>query len=89
MYNPNRYRISDHKAALDFMTKYSFAAIVGKTKKAIEATHIPLEVEQINDQLYVYGHVPIKNIEQSELPLERVIAREMQKTQAQLYDNKA
>lgn len=61
MYIPKVHKGLSNSAAVKFAQKYSFAILNAIIKDQIETCHLPLEIEEKNDQLYITGHVAKAN----------------------------
>lgn len=58
MYIPNIYRNENRSEILRFIEENSFAILVNQSNDKINATHIPLFIEESNDnQLILSGHI--------------------------------
>lgn len=57
MYIPKIHKGLSQKSALDFAKKYSFAVVNSIVNLEIESSHIPLELEERDEKLYISGHV--------------------------------
>ena len=56
MYIPKNFQLTEHKEAITFMQKYSFATIVTMMNGVPEATHLPFLVEQRGEHLVLVSH---------------------------------
>lgn len=61
MYIPEHFRVHDHSDAIAFMRANPFAILVSSADDAPFATHLPVFVEQKEDQLTLRGHVAKAN----------------------------
>jgi transcriptional regulator len=61
MYIPEYFRVHDHSTALAFMRNNPFAILVSCTETGPFATHVPLVIQQREDQLTLRGHVAKAN----------------------------
>lgn len=58
MYNIPHFKAADQKEVTEFMLRYRFAVLVGHPTMGYPvATHIPLLLQQRNDQLFLLGHI--------------------------------
>lgn len=57
MYKLKYFTEDDKDKVLAFMKDYSFATITGMDEKYPVATHIPLDIKQIDDRLLFTGHI--------------------------------
>ncbi|WP_374950469.1 FMN-binding negative transcriptional regulator [Mucilaginibacter sp.] len=56
MYIPKINQLTDRQRAIDFMRKYSFAAIVTVVDGRPTATHLPFVIEQRGDNIMLISH---------------------------------
>jgi transcriptional regulator len=61
VYIPEHFRVHDHSDAIAFMRANPFAILVSSADDAPFATHLPVFVEQKEDQLILRGHVARAN----------------------------
>jgi transcriptional regulator len=61
VYIPQHFRVHDHSDAIAFMRANPFAILVSSADDAPFATHLPVFVEQKEDQLILRGHVARAN----------------------------
>jgi transcriptional regulator len=61
VYIPEHFRVHDHSDAIAFMRANPFAILVSSADDAPFATHLPVFVEQKEDQLILRGHVAKAN----------------------------
>jgi transcriptional regulator len=57
MYNISYYKEKDKQQIIAFMKEHSFAIIAGLGNDFPVATQIPLEIEEKEGKLYLYGHI--------------------------------
>ncbi len=57
MYKLKYFTEEDAQKVIAFMKKYSFATITGLDEKYPVATHIPLEIKQIDEKIFFTGHI--------------------------------
>ncbi len=57
MYKLKYFTEEDKEKVIAFMKENSFATITGIDEKYPVATHVPLEIKQIEDKLYFTGHI--------------------------------
>lgn len=57
MYKFRYFTEEDNEKVLAFMKEYSFAMIAGMNEKYPVATHVPLEIKQMDDRLFFTGHI--------------------------------
>lgn len=57
MYKLKYFSEEDNMKVKAFMKEYSFATITGMNEKYPVATHVPLEIIEINDKLIFTGHI--------------------------------
>jgi transcriptional regulator len=58
MYIPTPFRVDDRKVIAAFMQKFDFVAIVTNSGSAgLMATHVPVLVREIGDDLQIVGHL--------------------------------
>lgn len=56
MYIPKHFAVSDHRDALDFMKRYSFATIIGGTGSRPVATHLPFMISVSEETIVLSSH---------------------------------
>lgn len=61
MYIPEHFRVRDHANALGFMKANPFVVLVSSQPDGPFATHIPVVIREIGDQLLLRGHVARAN----------------------------
>lgn len=61
MYIPEHFRVREHSTALAFMRANPFAILVSSTGDGPFATHLPLAIREVGDQLLLRGHVAKAN----------------------------
>ena len=62
MYNYPHYKEHDKKKILEFMQNHPFITLIGTDKSGrIEATQIPVLVEEKEGRLFIYGHIAKKS----------------------------
>lgn len=61
MYIPEHFRVREHADAIAFMQANPFAIVVSATSDGPFATHAPLAVREVEEQLIVRGHVAKAN----------------------------
>jgi transcriptional regulator len=62
MYDYPHYKEHDKKKIVEFMRKHPFVTLIGcDNKLRIEATQIPVLVEEKEDKLFIYGHIAKKS----------------------------
>jgi len=61
MYIPEHFRVSDHATAISFMRANPFAILVSSTDDGPFATHLPLAIHEVGEQLILRGHVAKAN----------------------------
>ncbi|MCG7337856.1 FMN-binding negative transcriptional regulator [Staphylococcus sp. ACRSN] len=61
MYIPKQYRKEDYQEIKDFIQRYNFATIISTVEGRPLATHIPVNVQEDGDALYITGHVAKRN----------------------------
>ena len=61
MYIPEHFRVHDHADTLAFMRANPFAILISSTDDGPYATHLPVFVNQKEDQLVIRGHVAKAN----------------------------
>jgi transcriptional regulator len=61
VYIPEHFRVRENRAAISFMRAYPFSILVSSTPEGPFATHLPLVVRDIEDGLYLRGHVAKAN----------------------------
>lgn len=54
---PSHFSIKDEKKIFDFIDHYSFATLINRTDRFIEATHVPLQRSQMNGKTILSGHL--------------------------------
>ena len=69
MYKLNYFTEQDTAVVLDFMKEYSFAVVTGSTKEYPVATHLPLDIQQVEGKLFFTGHL-MKNTDHHKAFLE-------------------
>jgi len=58
MYNYPHYKEHDKKKILEFMQSHPFITLIGTDRKGrIEATQIPVLVEEKEGRLFISGHI--------------------------------
>jgi transcriptional regulator len=62
MYLPEYFRVRDHATVLAFMQNNPFAILVSCTETGPFATHVPLVIQQRENQLTLRGHVAKANL---------------------------
>lgn len=61
LYIPEHFRVRDHAHAIDFMRAHPFAIIVSSTDDGPFATHAPLAIREVGQDLVIRGHVAKAN----------------------------
>jgi transcriptional regulator len=61
VYIPEHFRVYDHSDAIAFMHSNPFAILVSSTDDGLFATHLPVFVSAIEDQVVLRGHVAKAN----------------------------
>jgi len=62
MYNYPHYKEQDKKKVIDFMRSHPFVTLIGcDQKKRIEATQIPVLIEEKDDKILIHGHIAKKS----------------------------
>jgi transcriptional regulator len=62
MYNYPHYKEHDKEKILEFMRSHPFVTLIGcDNKDRIEATQIPVLVEEKNDKIFIMGHIARKS----------------------------
>src|SRR5689334_4072231 len=62
MYNYPHYKEHDKKKILEFMQSHPFITLIGTDRNGrIEATQIPVLVEEKGGRLFIYGHIAKKS----------------------------
>jgi transcriptional regulator len=62
MYNYPHYKEHDKKKILEFMQSHPFITLIGTDRNGrIEATQIPVLVEEKEGKLFIYGHIAKKS----------------------------
>jgi len=61
VYIPEHFRVHDHADAIAFMQANPFAILVSSTDEGPFATHVPVSVREVGEQLLVRGHVAKAN----------------------------
>ncbi len=61
VYIPEHFRVHDHADAVAFMRANPFAILVSSTGDGPFATHLPVFVHQVEDDLVIRGHVAKAN----------------------------
>ncbi len=62
MYNYPHYKEHDKEKVIEFMRGHPFVTLIGSDKNGrIEATQIPVLVEEIDGRLCIYGHIAKKS----------------------------
>lgn len=62
MYNYPHYKEHDKKKVLEFMRSHPFITLIGTDRNGrIEATQIPVLVEEKEGRLFIYGHIAKKS----------------------------
>ena len=62
MYNYPHYKEHDLKKLISFMRDHPFVTLIGSDKNGrIEATQIPVLVEEKEGKLFIYGHIAKKS----------------------------
>ncbi len=56
MYVPSRFREDDRARQLEFMRQHSFALVVSAPSSGPVATHLPVTVDVVGDEVKVRGH---------------------------------
>ena len=56
MYIPNANRMDDPEALLSFMQQHSFATLVSVIDGSPLASHLPLSIARIGEQVVIHGH---------------------------------
>lgn len=67
MYIPAHYRIEDEAECVEFMKRYSFAAIVTAENNRPSATHLPFVIEYSNGEIVLTAHFAKANPQWKEL----------------------
>lgn len=57
MYKLKYFTEEDNEKVIAFMKEYSFATIAGMDEKYPVATHVPLDIKQVDDKLLFTGHI--------------------------------
>ncbi|KQL48285.1 hypothetical protein AN963_00200 [Brevibacillus choshinensis] len=61
MYTPPYFEVTDQEEMIAFMQQHPFALLISADAKEPEVTHLPMEVEQRGDELFLTGHVARNN----------------------------
>jgi transcriptional regulator len=62
MYNYPHYKEQDKQKVIEFMKDHPFVTLIGTDKNGrIEATQIPVLVEEKEERLFIYGHMAKKS----------------------------
>jgi transcriptional regulator len=61
VYIPEHFRVRDHATAMSFMRANPFAILISSTDDGPFATHLPLAVQQRDEQVILRGHVAKAN----------------------------
>lgn len=61
MYIPKHYQKKDYQEIKKFLTTYNFATIVTNDGTMPIATHLPVNIEETNDELLISGHFAKNN----------------------------
>ena len=56
MYVPRLYRPEERAELVDFLRRNNFAALVSRDTERLVATHAPVEIEETDEALTIYGH---------------------------------
>lgn len=68
MYNYPHYKEHDREKVIEFMRQHPFAMLIGSdSNKRIEATQIPILVEEKEGKIFLYGHIAKKSDHQKAL----------------------
>jgi len=61
MYVPKSHKSLSSKAAISFARKYGFATVISLVNTELEIVHIPIEVDEIEDKIFMTGHIARAN----------------------------
>jgi transcriptional regulator len=62
MYNYPHYKEHDKEEIIEFMRNHSFVTLIGcDNKNRIEATQIPVLIEERDGKIFIYGHIAKKS----------------------------
>ncbi|MED4906966.1 FMN-binding negative transcriptional regulator [Brevibacillus centrosporus] len=61
MYTPAHFEVTQRDEMVAFMQQHPFSLLISAGGGEPEATHIPLEVEQRGEELYLTGHIARNN----------------------------
>jgi transcriptional regulator len=62
MYNYQHYKEQDKEIVIRFMRSHPFVTLIGcDSKKRIEATQIPVLIEEREGKVFIYGHIAKKS----------------------------
>ncbi|GEA59351.1 FMN-binding negative transcriptional regulator [Vibrio comitans] len=61
MYIPNKFRQENIEQLLGVVEQYPFATLTAQSEDGIEAVHLPLMLEQVDDKLLLKGHIAKAN----------------------------
>ncbi|MFI5186315.1 MAG: FMN-binding negative transcriptional regulator, partial [Chitinophagales bacterium] len=62
MYNYPHYKEQDKEKVIEFMHNHPFITLIGcDANKRIEATQIPVLIDQKDDKIFIYGHIAKKS----------------------------
>lgn len=56
MYIPKQYQIHDYEMIKSFMNEHNFVTIVTYNGTTPIATHLPVNIEEKHNELYISGH---------------------------------
>jgi len=73
MYIPPRHRETDQRSIVDFMKKYSFAAMVTSGDGVPIATHVPFIVEERDGSVFLLTHIARANDQWKDFSGRRVL----------------
>ena len=61
MYVPKIFKAPSPEAVIEFIQKYPFATLVCEVEDKLEAVHIPLTIQKLDDGLELHGHIAKAN----------------------------